>query len=100
MDPIMELGTTLVEAVAENPFAVAFLASIARNVTGYLWKKTKYKVKYDKREFLATLVKFEVAVPAFTVLAGLVLAPSQATIVASASVVLADVVASWRAKLQ
>jgi len=92
MDPVMELATTLVEAVSENPFAIAFLTSLARNVTGYLWNKLTYKsIKYDKSELAKTLVKFEVVIPALSVFL-----PVE---YAAAGAVLADIVGSWAKKL-
>jgi len=92
MDPIMEVGTALVQVVSENPFATAFLASVLRNATGYLCNRFKLGAKYDKDQFLATLVKFEVAVPALSVFL-----PTE---YAAAAVVLGDIIGSWAAKLR
>lgn len=91
MDPIMELATTLVEAVSENPFAAAFLASLARNVTGYLQNKLKLGSRYNKSQIATTLLKFEVAIPALSVFL-----PVE---YAAAGVVLADILGSWARKL-
>jgi len=93
MDPLMELATTLLDAVRQNPFATAFLASIARNLTGFLWKKAKGEsISYNKKEFAATLVKLEVAIPAVAVFL-----PTEQ---AAAVVVIADILGSWANKLR
>jgi len=102
MDPIYELVETLVEAVAQNPFAIAALASVGRNVTGYIYRtlKTKGGVRYDKKQLVTTLVKYEAMIPAVSVLIGLALPPEQSGKVASALVVVADILGSFIRKLR
>jgi len=91
----------LVETVAENPFIVAGLATVGRNVTGFFWNKAKVRgVTYNKKELLATLVKYEAAIPALSVLVSLALPPEQSSTVSAAIVVIGDILGSFIRKIR
>lgn len=94
---MFEVGMALFQTVIENPVLGPALFATARTISGYLqaiWKDKTGK-DFDKKEFAATLLKYEVAINAVVPLV-----PDKGKVCVGALVILADILGSWARKLR